>query len=364
MIKKSLLLHIGAEKTGTTAIQQGLSLNRDILLKKGYYFPSSLGESNHVRLTSYALEDHKIPELRLADNISSSGQLPEYRNSIYENLRNELANVNADSVIMSNEHCASRLILLSEINRLRDMLSKLFDNITIIFYIRQQESCLISNYSTAIKTGYTKLLQTPEEFAKMKNMYDYNHIISKWEKFFGLENINIRIFDRNLFKNGDVLNDFMDKLGIKYYKPIDKNVNLSLSLKQAEFLRRINKHLPLIKDGKINNIRIGLENRIQKINIESPELASLLQPEYYGIFNKSNDEVRKRYFPELKRNIFQDTVNNYAIINQKEALKTNEIEFMYAELIKDILLDVKWYKKKLFDLRDKSAAVVTKKDNE
>lgn len=40
-MKKTLYIHAGTHKTGTTAIQKFLSANRDLLAKNGYLYPGT-----------------------------------------------------------------------------------------------------------------------------------------------------------------------------------------------------------------------------------------------------------------------------------------------------------------------------------
>lgn len=54
-----VILHIGAEKTGTTTIQEFLTLNRERLLAQGVHFPMSVGLKNHTRLAVCAAFDKR-----------------------------------------------------------------------------------------------------------------------------------------------------------------------------------------------------------------------------------------------------------------------------------------------------------------
>ena len=49
-----LILHIGAEKTGTTSIQASLYKNYKVLRDLGFHVANFLGEPNHKELAAYA----------------------------------------------------------------------------------------------------------------------------------------------------------------------------------------------------------------------------------------------------------------------------------------------------------------------
>ena len=61
-MEKTIYLHIGGRKTGTTAIQLFLSSNRAQLKKKGYLYPGYPRHAHH-EITKELLY-HPLPEIR------------------------------------------------------------------------------------------------------------------------------------------------------------------------------------------------------------------------------------------------------------------------------------------------------------
>ena len=70
-------------------------------------------------------------------------------------LKKELREARCSHVVMSNEHCSSRLRDPAQVEYLRTFLSEFFDRIRILVYIRRQDDFLVSTYSTMVKTGRT-----------------------------------------------------------------------------------------------------------------------------------------------------------------------------------------------------------------
>lgn len=69
---KTIYLHIGIGKTGTSAIQQGLYNNRKKLYEAGFYFPvTGLAENNvgHHRLADFQADEPSRAVLQLYDEL-------------------------------------------------------------------------------------------------------------------------------------------------------------------------------------------------------------------------------------------------------------------------------------------------------
>jgi hypothetical protein len=263
-------LHIGTEKTGTTTIQHFFARNRSNLLEDGFLYPCSpgeanpiIGETNHIKLAAFAMEENKIQNPRNLLGITDSEKVLKFRNEFKNNLAQELDKTQAKSVIFSNEHCSSRLVTKEEIERLKNFLEDFFEEIKIIIYLRRQDKFLLSTYSTAVLGGRTEPFCMPGQTA-IERRYDYWKILSKWEAVFGKDKIVVRVFEREQMLGGDLLKDFSNLLNINIterYESI-KTLNQSLDVCSLEFLRTINPYLPKFQENKINKSRLDIVNSI------------------------------------------------------------------------------------------------------
>ncbi|WP_174614781.1 hypothetical protein [Virgibacillus ihumii] len=319
------ILHIGTEKTGTTTIQNGLRLNKEKLYKKGYFVPESLsgklGICNHVKLACYAMNDRKMNNLRKLEGINQPKQLANYRQKVLDHFQEELDGTNASTVVMSNEHCSSRLIQEKEIRRLKEFLDRFFEEVKIIVYFRRQEELLISGYSTGISTGSEQKLMSPEQYSQEVNRYDYYQMLEKWSTVFGKENIDVNVYEGN-----DVFADFMSNFSIKRVKKPKKKYNTSLNLPKLEFLRRMNKYVPRITGNTINPRWHAIVRALEEIEYPGPSVKELLTEDYVGIYDESNRKVAEEYLGRNDGRLFEE-LNNVNTRN-KQDFELSDEEFL------------------------------------
>src|SRR5665213_2989949 len=140
-----VLVHIGAEKTGTTSIQEFCARNRARLADFGILYPTSLGSPNHVALTAYSLADRKVDDLRRDLGILNPADVRAFRERLRHDLAKEIhAHPGVHTLLLSNEHLQSRLLRIPEVNRLQEFLKQYTDDIKLIVYLRRQDSVAVS----------------------------------------------------------------------------------------------------------------------------------------------------------------------------------------------------------------------------
>ncbi len=105
-----LILHIGAEKTGTTTLQTGLRRNAGELARIGYYFPvRHLGNQNHSNLVVIAGGEDADGYLRRKAESSLDAPLETVTPVTLYRLRRELNQGNYHTAIFTSELMHSRL---------------------------------------------------------------------------------------------------------------------------------------------------------------------------------------------------------------------------------------------------------------
>lgn len=302
-----LILHIGTEKTGTTSIQAFLKRNRALFQKDRIYIPlSPMDDSgNHRWLPLLANELDYVDDFVISRGL----QDPDARKLILKKKEEELirecknATKSCDYFIFSSEHFQSRLRNIEEINRLRDLLEILFEDITIVLYIRDPLKTAVSLLSTAVKTGGLPYhLPLPASDSYFLNVCNHDQTVKKWSTCFSRHKLVIRRFDKKKLINGDIIDDFFSfnfpKLNIAYYNrpPIS---NESLSLTGMKFLHRMNTVFPLIVDGKINKDRVGLVEFVQKYTDDGSKFLPCREELvlYDQYFSGICENVRNSYFP-------------------------------------------------------------------
>jgi hypothetical protein len=286
----NLFLHIGTEKTGTTSVQKFMATNRALLQRDGVLYPEAPGTENHLALT--AVSKRRRNEIWDKLGLNDEAVRRAFCDNLREKLAAELSGSSCETVIMSGEHCSSRLRSVDDVRRLYEFLAPFFSRMSVVVYLRRQDDFLMSTHSTDVKNGSVRPLEVPDE-EEVHFRYDYWELLSRWSGVFGRENIVCRKYGKGFLKDDSIVSDFLQAVGIArgadYQLP--GNMNESLDADCLEFLRLLNKHLK------------GTE-RLQKIvaalqGISAGPLIDLSPQErssFMGALRESNRRVALEYF--------------------------------------------------------------------
>lgn len=238
--KRRCIIHIGAPKTGSTALQRFLSDNLAPLVQDGFLYPSSfMRGGGHHDLAFFCHGGY--PEWATPDSESLE--------SSFDRLKLEISNSPLD-VILSSENfywlCSPDTVArrLNEIG-----LSP--QHTTVVVYLRRQEEVIPSWYSQAVKAlGYSG---TPEQhMAEHCELWDYPARLAPWAANFGSKNILVRPYA----ENANICRDFISALGLQAmnYRFDSERINPHLNRDILEFQRLLNQ-LPLPTIQKRRYIR-------------------------------------------------------------------------------------------------------------
>lgn len=282
---KKLFIHIGAHKTGTTAIQNFLALNREKLKNRGFLYPGSA--NNHYRLSQEIRHDENVVENTDSESLEIINEIRENYNSCH-------------SFILSSEGFWE-IIPPKHPQILKDFISKtgLEFDIKILLYCRSQDTWLESAYQQQIKQVNVRSVQTFREIIDKKLFFvtiDYYTLLSNWSDAFGKESITARIYEKHS-KGDGLLDDFCDFVEIydrnRLVKPSLSQSNIGLRPESIEFLRYLNL-LEIHKNDflEIVDILSGMEkNPIGQYNFLSAYDRKSIQ-EY---FSESNTKLAASY---------------------------------------------------------------------
>jgi hypothetical protein len=298
---KSLFLHIGYEKTGTTALQNFFSNKHTQLKQAGILYPLSgqAGVGGHFGLVNPLLHRETGRHLEF---IASAEQ---YQIDQWDYLEDEINLYAGDTIVISAEHFSSRLNEPS-IKYIYERLSNIKDTKTrIVFYARRQDELLESYFSTLVKNGSRRSLENLLQGAmKHERYFDYARILDPWINQFGRESIILTPYDNHLSGN-NIITDFLHiigKSGITIPISDDRNQNVSLKPSTAYLCSLIiqgTKHT--INAGKFSKIS-EIINHIQTITSGSDTLGTLTllsRDERLSIINEFEQETRQ-LFSDLK----------------------------------------------------------------
>lgn len=351
------------EKTGSTSIQEYLYLNEKKLCESGFYYFQGCDSRNSRVLAAYCTSEHKRDDYLGARGITSLKEKLEFKRDFLKSFRKEMALIpkKVHTVIISSEHLHSRVNTSAEVNNVYELLSSFFSKMKIVCYLREQLEACVSLYSTAIKNGKNIPFDDFLLTCKPENVYfNYYNMLSNWEKSFGLESLDVSLFDSELFVNGDLLDDFTAKINPALIGVLNKNItteNESLTYVGQVLGKAINEVFSGgIGMNGVNPALIKCHEIIYRNYKGKGESASInARNEIYNKFTESNEKIRKKYFPERKvlfKLLIKETRVSKAIddkfidvLSSLIKLTTNECSNMtlsdrYADIFRDAALMV------------------------
>lgn len=329
---KKVIIHAGAPKTGTTAIQKFLHNNQEALALNDLILYPTSGRKNGRGNTL-------ISHMPLAKAFT-------FNNDVHSVLKDVLAETHGlNKIIFSSERffgqlhqpgVAKSLVAIKEFFHGND--------IKILIYLRRWDSYLESCYSQAVANGVLGMKASGESIhdfivncEKLIGWHpaDYIKYLQTLENIFGKNAIEIRGFDSKAFKGGDVITDFCEAIEIKKIESylLPERSNLTLNAKKLLVMSMLlpltnSKELLAKKVKKLFNAETGQFSPYCLFNYE--ERVSLINR-----FRKDEEKLRA-YMKDPSGFLFDlDSIEDKS--------KLPPIQFTLDELaeFRDLILDMK-----------------------
>ena len=229
---RRIYLHVGQHKTGTTWIQNVLDHNRARLAERGVCYPD-LGACHGWPLVFLFARGDDIDRLGPMIGQRRRHSNPRRKAQNLAVLNAALDDPKWRKIVISGEQLCD-MLRWNEVRALRDALEREGTEIRVIFYAREPLGYAASMTQQRLKAGLTL-----DELREEPPTPDYRRRLQKYFRFFGRENVEIRVYDRKRLKDGDVLADFMDAIGepeIALDAPASLASNSSMSGRAARLL--------------------------------------------------------------------------------------------------------------------------------
>jgi len=304
-IMKSLIIHIGTAKTGTTALQKYLSDNNELLKKRGWYYME--WENTDVS------DDIKTECNRGCVN----GAIPaaasygfwseEQQNTVWRELKEKLQMYN---VILSEECIWDNTVIKTE--EIIQYFKSHYSDIKIIVYLRRQDMYGESLWNQGVKE-YLESKTVMEHIASNENL-QYLNKLEKIEAIIGKENLIVRVYEKGQLggEGSEVCTDFLDALGMGQLEDSipPQKLNLRLEGDLLEIKRCFNEVYKMNGGGRAEYY---FEEEFCKVNKEFETgdsgksfLSGKEQIDMMRMFKPDNEVIARKYLGRDNGELFRD----------------------------------------------------------
>jgi hypothetical protein len=217
-----VIVHIGMTKSGSTALQHGLSANRKALLAAGYYYPFS--EYNSIK--------HELLGAAIANTLSTRNLLvrkfkgnkegvKSKAESWINNVCKQINRHKPHTLILSDESMFGALAREGAAQELASLLKGISNDIHIVAYLRSPSAHYLSSSQQRLKAAYN--LRPPRPVAYR------NTIESCARNITGI--ISLYAYSRKNWPSQDInehfASEFLNGFSLKTKESADKNTTIS-----------------------------------------------------------------------------------------------------------------------------------------
>jgi len=234
MDKKTVFLHIGLPKTGTTTFQTTVMRSPHVMLSHGIRYLET-GTKLGVNAEHHLLVQGILgPRGARIDTLASEEILA----GIWAAARREIDTAPESKILISSELFSLEIRKLEDIVRLRRELCDY--NVVIALVLRDVADFVNSLYLQRVVEGYYEPIEaTIEEFS---NFLNWSDLTEKWASVFGRENVRVLRYedlDRSRLA-GHMLEHLVD-IKLTDGQLTDVSGNFSLGKAAAEFVLALNR---------------------------------------------------------------------------------------------------------------------------
>lgn len=363
---KTLYLHIGTSKTGTSAIQKFLEDNKDALLTHGYCYEFM----PYVYPDSYKW---KNAHFLMANIYNENGERDKEAEKARAKEGLEIVKSwfnNADNVILTDEVIWNAIENKKylPLKKLLAFCNKNDYTFKVIVYLRRQDEFLMSQYWQKIRGGkkfpdFKTFAAAPDE---TEITLDYYQRLEKIEEIVGEGNLIVRRYEKGNFKgkNKDIFSDFLEAIGAEYTDDLFigmDSVNESLENNYLEIKRVLNKLEPGVI--KINNPRSHVLLNAAKACSSLEDVPRVKysmftldeQKEFIHKYDECNQKILEKYFPG-ETELFHFEEKSLPLWTRDNEQFEDDKMLYFGELILERDAEIKQLKEKIKDQNDKIKA--------
>lgn len=267
-----IYVHMGMHKTGTSAVQNAMMINRRALLKRGVLYPVT-GQKGPAH--------HPLAAGLIGDPFDLG---------LWKDLAAEIEAAGAEKVVLSSE----MFEFVGTPEGWSAMVSALGQRPIVVCYLRRQSEYLVSSYNQHVKNGHAHSFEAHIE--KMMPRLDYLAMLQMIEGVVGRDRILLRTYERQRLPQG-VVPDFLASLGIRSegLKLGQPEANPGLSAQGLRIMQQLNK---VIGDKETRRRAGAVILKFHLAHSESDKPVLLDEGErkdFDARFLASNQDIARRY---------------------------------------------------------------------
>ena len=333
--KKRCILHIGMHKTGTTAIQVFLKKH---LPYNNYEYLTCDGLSNHSRCIYTLFSDNPYAHKLHKRYQMTNRDVDRYKQKMILSMTAQIIQSKNDNFVISAEVLSGNIIKDDDIYRMKCYLDELFEETTVIGYVRKFDEFIMSNFQQVLH------MRKPgnDDFASFAP--NYRAAFEKFYKVFDEDRVTLKLYDRETLKNGNVVDDLIDTIGLDIplveREVTETNKSLTLyGLKLLAIYRYYGEQETVGRDAEIRNLKM-----LEKLyELDGPKVR-LSRKEIDRIARLKKDDI-KWITEKIKAILINSSVSK----NTEEINSIKSLFYIDKELCKKIssLVDEEIVKNKI-----------------
>lgn len=317
MKTKTLYIHIGTPKTGTTSIQRFCMGNSEALENRGYVYPIfpvtfptvSQPRNGHFLIGVVKDED--------------GNRLEAEEKRIFLECMERVKDLLGvfDAVILSDESIWRSMDVERKnlLEALKEEAEKGGYQVRMIVYLRRQDDFICSLWNQIIKGKLCSVSEERfEDYLEKINLdirLDYYEKLEKIAAVIGKENVIVRRFERDSFAGGSIYSDFLSAIGIPDMDgfSIQQDVrNLRLEGNMPEIKRALN-GLPQMAQWETQEFFRSILRECSDISAKNYPCSMFSKEEaeeFLGRYQEGNRRIAREYLKEEGTELFDCTIKD------------------------------------------------------
>ena len=305
-----LFCHIGTPHTHAETLHAALSEQRDWLEARGIAYGDAGSKAlDHDPLWVACAMD--VPAKGKLYGVTNRADQTAFRDALTAKLAEERRALEgqADRMILSAPALTGQMFHPDAIARLKSMLEPVFDEITLVVYVRRQDDAILAGYEATVRTG--TFLEPFEAYVRAclsqpspLPYLTYRRELMKWCEVWGPERIVLRRFSNTDFIGGSLLGDFMGVVQESWQPDLAGLEPVSatppISAPALEMLRRLQSEARFPQNEEAEAALAALPH------LPRPVMPAALSLDIMLHFEVANRWLKETFAPDLDGAFFPD----------------------------------------------------------